>query len=67
MLLILVALTECNSKVALGIDFRFAGEKMELSFSNMKRIMEAVMPCENLEQLYTKGYQHTDDFIRSSH
>jgi len=44
---------------------RFAGEKMELSFSNMKRIMEAVMPCENLEQLYTKGYQHTDDFIRS--
>jgi len=44
---------------------KFAGEKMELSFSNMKRIAEAMTPAENLESLYCQGYQHTDSFIRS--
>ena len=44
---------------------KFAGEKLEFSFSNFKRLAEAMTPAENLETLYCQGYQHTDDFIRS--
>lgn len=44
---------------------KFAGEKMEFSFANIKRLVEAMSPSENLEELYCQGYQHTDTFIRS--
>ena len=44
---------------------KFAGESLELSLANFKRLAEAIVPPENLESLYAAGYQHTDDFIRS--
>ena len=44
---------------------KFSGETLELSFANLKRLMGAAVPPQNLEGLYQAGYDHTDQFIRS--
>lgn len=44
---------------------KFSGETLELSLANLKRLVEAAVPAENLESLYKAGYEHTDKFIRS--
>jgi len=44
---------------------KFSGETLEISFANLKRLMEAAAPPQNLEALYKAGYDHTDQFIRS--
>ena len=44
---------------------KFSGETLELSFANLKRLIEAAVPPQNLEGLYKAGYDHTDQFIRS--
>ena len=44
---------------------KFSGETLEVSFANLKRLMEAAVPPQNLEGLYQAGYDQTDEFIRS--
>lgn len=44
---------------------KWGGEPIHLSANNMKRLYDALMPPENLDQLYKQGYEHTDAFIRS--
>ena len=42
-----------------------AGETVEISAMNIKRFKEALYPPKDLELLYSVGYQHTKEFIRS--